>query len=635
MAHPRTSILTSLLPHILAIVVAAAGCVAVAFWAKDRIETVTQNDLNLALSQSGHEWTNVTVDGLSAQLIGTAPDEATRFAALSVAGTVVDASRLIDSMDVIAAAAIQAPDFSIEILNNEDGISLIGLAPLESDPESITDSVTAIAGDASVSDLLEVADFPVPEGWPQTLAYGIDVLDTLPRSKISIAPGRLTIKAVAASQDDKERLEQRLERNKPNGVRLSLNITAPRPVVAPFTLRAVIDENGRRFDACTADSEPALGRIRKAANDAGITGGSSCILGLGTPSTQWGEASAAALNALAALEGGIVTLSNADVTIVGTETTSESLFERTVGDLQAALPPVFSLNAVLPRPAETPAQGSSAPAEFLATRSPEGQVQLRGRLGDATTKAAVESFAAAQFGANKIYAATRLNPDVPKGWPKRVIVALEALGRLHNGVANVTEDTISIRGATGDENAQAEITRLLSATLGGAARYELDVSYSEKLDELASIPTPEECVQMLNDTGNTRKITFAPGSTDIEDDAQDTIDAIAEVLRNCQGVPIEIGGHTDSQGRDVMNEQLSQARADAVLNAIMARRVLVSGLSARGYGETKPIADNETEDGREANRRIEFQLVGANDDDAQDTDATEDETADAGVETTE
>ena len=88
-----------------------------------------------------------------------------------------------------------------------------------------------------------------------------------------------------------------------------------------------------------------------------------------------------------------------------------------------------------------------------------------------------------------------------------------------------------------------------------------------------------------------------------------TIDAIADILRDCQTVQIEISGHTDSQGREVMNEQLSQARADAVLNAIMARRVLTSNLTAKGYGESQPIADNGTEEGREANRRIEFRLV--------------------------
>ena len=76
----RAKLLSGLLPYFMAILVAAAGCVAVAFWAKDRIEAIALNDLNLALGQSGFDWANVTVDGLSAELTGTAPDEATRFA---------------------------------------------------------------------------------------------------------------------------------------------------------------------------------------------------------------------------------------------------------------------------------------------------------------------------------------------------------------------------------------------------------------------------------------------------------------------------------------------------------------------------------------------------------------------------
>ena len=150
---------------------------------------------------------------------------------------------------------------------------------------------------------------------------------------------------------------------------------------------------------------------------------------------------------------------------------------------------------------------------------------------------------------------------------------------------------------------------MLTDALGGGVTYELDVTYREALDPLASIPTPEECIERLNAAGEARKITFAPSSSDIDEDAQDTIDKIAEILRECQHTEIEIGGHTDSQGREVMNEQLSQARADAVLNAIMARRILVSNLSAKGYGESQPIADNGTEEGREANRRIEFRLL--------------------------
>ena len=74
---------------------------------------------------------------------------------------------------------------------------------------------------------------------------------------------------------------------------------------------------------------------------------------------------------------------------------------------------------------------------------------------------------------------------------------------------------------------------------------------------------------------------------------------------------MEIGGHTDSQGSEGGNQALSQARAEAVLLALQGRRVDVSGMTATGYGEAQPIADNQTEEGREANRRIEFVLKGS------------------------
>ena len=72
---------------------------------------------------------------------------------------------------------------------------------------------------------------------------------------------------------------------------------------------------------------------------------------------------------------------------------------------------------------------------------------------------------------------------------------------------------------------------------------------------------------------------------------------------------LEIAGHTDSQGREEMNLQLSQSRATAVLIELQRRKVLTSNYVAKGYGEVQPIAGNDTEEGREINRRIEFKLA--------------------------
>jgi OOP family OmpA-OmpF porin len=269
---------------------------------------------------------------------------------------------------------------------------------------------------------------------------------------------------------------------------------------------------------------------------------------------------------------------------------------------------VFSLKATLPeKPKTSPPEG---PAEFSATLSADGAVQLRGRLTDETLRDAVSSFAAAHFGAADVYAATRLDPDLPEGWPVRVLAGLQAMSELNEGQVIVRADTVEVTGVTASTGARAAITRILSGRLGQGQAFTVEVRYDEALDPQAALPSPLECVTALNAILQKQKIAFAPGSAEIESAARDTMDALADQMRKCPDIVMEIGGHTDSQGRDSSNLALSQARAEAVLLGLQGRRVLVGSLSAVGYGETRPVADNDSPAGRETNRRIEFTLVG-------------------------
>jgi OOP family OmpA-OmpF porin len=115
----------------------------------------------------------------------------------------------------------------------------------------------------------------------------------------------------------------------------------------------------------------------------------------------------------------------------------------------------------------------------------------------------------------------------------------------------------------------------------------------------------------LNRVLTQTKIAFAPGSAEIEAEGGRTLDKLAEILKRCLDIPMEIAGHTDSQGSESGNLALSQARAEAVLLGLQGRRVPVAALSAVGYGEGRPLQDNGSEEGREANRRIEFSLIAA------------------------
>lgn len=593
-------------------VVAFAVSMLAALTAVNAIESLSKSGVERALMLEGQDWAHVETTGLQVILSGTAPNETTRFKALSVAGGIVDSGRVIDEMDVPAAKAITPPRFSIEILRNDSGVSMIGLIPAQVDRDALMEKMAGIAAQTDVVDLLETADYPVPERWNEAVDYALSALALLPRAKISVDADRVEIEAVADSPEQKKEWELTLARRAPGGLRVALDISAPRPVVTPFILRFTLDSAGARFDACTAHTEQGRGKIVSAGVAAGVSGRPDCTIGLGVPSPQWPDAVARGIRALSELGGGSLTFSDADVTLIAAPDTPQSLFDRVIGELEADLPDVFSLHAVLPDPVSISGTGeSNGPPEFVATLSPEGQVQLRGRVADEQERAITESFARAHFGVEKVYAAMRIDPTLPRGWSVRTLAAVEALSHLANGVAVVQPEVVDVTGVTGAKNASADISRILSEKLGEAEDFRVNVTYEERFDPIAALPTPEECVSSVNKVMARGKITFPPGSADIEASSAATIDEIAGILRSCPDVAMEIGGYTDSQGREEMNKALSQRRADSVVSALLARRVLTSNLTSHGYGEENPIADNETEEGREANRRIEFRLIGA------------------------
>jgi OOP family OmpA-OmpF porin len=314
------------------------------------------------------------------------------------------------------------------------------------------------------------------------------------------------------------------------------------------------------------------------------------------------------LAAMKELGAGSITFSDADISLIADETVSQAAFDQVVGELESNLPEVFSLHALLTPPEVSPGEDSKV-LEFRATLNNEGRVDLRGRVGDEMSRDAIENFARSRFGSDDVYGATRLDSDVPTGWPLRVLSALEALGELSNGEAIVHPNSIRISGVTGSTSTSDTISRILSDRLGAARDYELDIRYDPALDPLLGLPDAEECATDINGLLKEHKINFEPGSAQITADAKGTIDQLAELMKDCSDFPMEIGGHTDSQGREEMNLSLSRDRAHAVIAALMSRRVLTGNLTAEGYGETQPIGDNGTEEGREANRRIEFRLL--------------------------
>lgn len=104
-------------------------------------------------------------------------------------------------------------------------------------------------------------------------------------------------------------------------------------------------------------------------------------------------------------------------------------------------------------------------------------------------------------------------------------------------------------------------------------------------------------------------ITFPVGSYAIQPQFQSTLREVAQTLDSYSQTYVDVLGHTDATGSDASNQTLSVNRAQAVANYLGSRGVVKARLGVRGYGESTPIASNDTEEGRSENRRVEIKIV--------------------------
>ncbi len=123
-------------------------------------------------------------------------------------------------------------------------------------------------------------------------------------------------------------------------------------------------------------------------------------------------------------------------------------------------------------------------------------------------------------------------------------------------------------------------------------------------------PGPDRVVLTASNIAILDKVQFDVGKASLLPASFSLLDEVAKVMKdNPQIALVQVEGHTDSTGSADFNRKLSQARAESVVKYLTGKGVKASRFEAKGFGPDRPIADNTTDSGRDANRRVEFNIV--------------------------
>ena len=593
-------------------VLGAAGLSALtAQQAVGLFEVRTRAQIDVALAGVDSEWTTITVDGLRVNFFGTAPDEPQRFAVLEALSGTIAGPRIRDHSILAGEDATTTPEFSFEIIRNGTVFSLVGQVPQSVGAAALEDGLARIP-DADVTDMLVSQDYDPPEGWRASLQLALDAVKLFDHGTIKVRAGEVSVTAVASDPDARKEMREAITAQRPKSVKLDIQIEAPLPTIAPFVFAFAGNGDTGRMSRCSAPSDEAVERLTAALAD--WNAGGECAVGLGAPSPQWDSALIASLKTLKTIGGGALVVEDADVRLTALPGADAVVFQAATDGLSAALPDIFTLHTTLP-PLPAPDEVAPEPARLAAERTEKGTVIVTGDLPDGMLSRAAETFAEAKFGFNQVDVQTVARDDLPTGWSNRVLAGLEALALLNVGRVEVTEDSITLTGEAQTDDIEGAMKAILSVRLPEETTVTMDILVNPReVLPLVSEKRAELCEAQIASLLTNAQIVFPPGGTDIDADSMAIVDGVAAILKECPGAHFEIGGHTDAQGRETSNLAISQSRAAAVMDALLARGTDSVFLVAKGYGETAPIGDNETEDGRAMNRRIEFKLIVEGDD---------------------
>jgi OmpA-OmpF porin, OOP family len=272
----------------------------------------------------------------------------------------------------------------------------------------------------------------------------------------------------------------------------------------------------------------------------------------------------------------------------------------------------MAMAATTTTPASASASATRRPARLLAalllaacanasaadTPAP-GKVVVSGTVPDEATRQAVLTRAREVFGVDRVVDQLGVgNLVAPPNWTGYLqkIISPE-LKQVSRGQISISGNVIDIKGEVGNEAVRQQLVSEMSTRL--------NTTYTVRNGLRVGAAGQDQ----VDATLANRTIEFETGNSSLTRTGRDVLDLLVPVLQRLPGRSFEVTGHTDAQGSRPQNIALSAARADAVKAYLVAKGIGAESIATSGAGPDRPVAGNESADGRARNRRIELRVV--------------------------
>ncbi|MGH1482908.1 MAG: OmpA family protein [Geminicoccales bacterium] len=508
-----------------------------------------------------------------------------------------------------------------------DGVWHIeGYAPDEETRGQLLSKIEAAALDAEVNANIQLAEGMPGDDWPEKTGAAIEAFAKLEMGKLLISDQHISIDGDVAGQADLEAI-QALASAAPGGADWQSDLVVLRPTIRPYVVAIDKGENGTWSIAGAVPDEASRDALIEAVKQTaeGQDVEAKLLIADGIPGVDWQDFVQDRLLALNSVETGTLRFQDYDVQLDGTVATLDDAEEAstTVADIDPEIQ--TELEALDP-----------TVAAFLDLRlSPDDGVTVDGALPSGLSKSEAVELLGLNAGHDGELAENGRGDA--GAWRQDLKTIGSYLPEFETVDLSLRDGRAAIEGETYAKSDAEQVIEKLSIALDERWQPELQIepterAYEDRTRRINPLSGTDEeyrrgfwlpvttiaagldvCRTQTSLILASDKITFLVGEARLDARARRIINDLSSVAINCLensgDLRLEIGGHTDSRGADDMNLKLSQARAEAVLSSLIDRGVATEALTARGYGETSPIADNTTAKGRSANRRITFEWL--------------------------